>query len=89
LFAPRIAWRAPGAESAITVRQAVRSFVDGITETFDAHEILMGDLVEQGDRLIAFWRHAAATRPRTVHGVESVMDWRFGDGRWPRWSAEA
>lgn len=81
IFAPDIAWRTPGTEQGITGRAAVRAFFDGLTEMFSAHEIVMDDAVEVGDRLICFCRHRFTDHAGAVHEVESVMDWRFANGR--------
>lgn len=81
LFAPDIAWRTPGAEQGITGRDAVLGFFGELTKMFTAHEIVMNDAVESGDRLICFCRHHFTDHAGEVHEAESVMDWRFRDGQ--------
>ena len=79
IFAEDIAWRTPGAEAGIRGRAAVLGFFQGLTEMFSAHEIVLDDAVESGDRLVCFCRHRFTDHGGTVHEVESVMDWHFDD----------
>ena len=81
LFAEDIAWRPPGSGDGMSGRAAVLGFFDELTRMFRAHEIVVEDMVEADGRLVAFCRHRFSAQDGEVHEVESVMDWRFRDGR--------
>ena len=80
VFAAEIDWKIEGLV-AVTGRDAVREFFNGLAEQFAAHTITIDDSIENGDRLICFVTHGVTRHDGESGQFKAVHDWRFRDGQ--------
>jgi ketosteroid isomerase-like protein len=80
LFTEDIDWKIEGL-IAVTGREAVREFFNGLAEQFAGHTITIDDYVEDGDRLICFVTHSVTRHDGESGQFKAVHDWRFRDGQ--------
>jgi ketosteroid isomerase-like protein len=79
-FTEDIDWKIEGVV-AVSGRQAVREFFDGLAEQFAAHTITVDESIEDGDRLICFVTHRVTKHDGESGEFKAVHDWRFRDGQ--------
>ena len=80
VFAEGIDWQIEGIV-AVSGREGVREFFDGLAADLAAHTITVDDSVESGDRLICFVTHTVSRHDGESGQFKAVHDWRFRDGQ--------
>jgi ketosteroid isomerase-like protein len=78
-FTSDISWTVPVLDP-IVGRDAVKAFFNGLGEQFAAHEIVVRETIEQGDRLDAHVTHRFTTHDGATTEFKAVHAWtRRGD----------
>jgi ketosteroid isomerase-like protein len=80
IFADDIAWSVPNTPP-LQGRAAVLEFFGGLGAMFESHTIRLNDAIELDGRLICFCTHEMQRAGAEPVAFESVMDWRFRDGK--------